>query len=395
VSTAPDAASRTVRLVMFCHFIAAFAALGMPPYYALILQQSLHGEPGFLAGAFYVVPTLFTALSSPWWGRLADRCGKRALLLRAQLGLALSFVLASYAQDAGSFLAALVLQGLLGGTFAASNAYLAAVVSGAALTRSLTAMQGSARAALVLAPIVLGLTLDEQAPLRLYRWLAVLPLLAALLIARLPEPQAAAATTRAASAPGSAAPEASAQQIWWLQAVFVFATVASFPYFLPQLQQSHPALPLWAGGTLFALPHLVYLLAAPWLSRRLCRPRWLPVLAAAFALLALSLFGQWQAAGLTAFVAWRLLMGLAMTAGYIALHALIAGVVHAGNAGRSFGGFESSAKWGAVAAGLGAGAAATTLGLAAPLLAGALVLGVAAAVCARRATRARALSLAS
>ncbi len=76
--------------------------------------------------------------------------------MRAQLGLAASFLLASYATNSFTFLAALVLQGVLGGTFSASNAYLATVASGTTLTRSLTAMQWSARAALVAAPPALA-----------------------------------------------------------------------------------------------------------------------------------------------------------------------------------------------------------------------------------------------
>ncbi|NUT17051.1 MAG: MFS transporter, partial [Cupriavidus sp.] len=177
---------QVVAVVMLCHFIAAFAALGMPPFFALILQRSLHNDVPWLAGAFYVVPTLLAAISAPWWGRLADRFGKKPLLMRAQLGLAASFLLASYATSSFAFLAALVLQGVLGGTFSASNAYLATVASGTTLTRSLTAMQWSARAALVAAPACLGLWMGAESPIVLYRWLALLPLAAAALIAWLP-----------------------------------------------------------------------------------------------------------------------------------------------------------------------------------------------------------------
>ncbi len=164
---------RIVATIMVCHFIAAFAALGMPPFFALILDESLHSNASYLAGWLYIVPIFFTAVSSPWWGRLADRYGKKPLLLRAQLGLAASFLLAGFAPNVAVFALALGLQGLLGGTFAASNAYLATVVSGAALTRSLNLMQWSARAALVAAPAGLGLLMTIESPLELYRYLAI------------------------------------------------------------------------------------------------------------------------------------------------------------------------------------------------------------------------------
>lgn len=376
-----------IAVVMLCHFVAAFAALGMPPFFALILERSLHSGQPFLAGWLYVVPTFFTALSAPLWGRLADRYGKKRLLLRAQLGLAASFLLASFAPNVAWFVAALVLQGLLGGTFSASNAYLATVVNGAALMRSLTLMQWSARAALVVAPLGLGWLLTQAAaPLQLYRWLAVLPVCAAAGIWLLPasaqaaeksaaEGAAAGAVNaaNAASVEGGAA-GATARQVYLLQWLFVFATVATMPYFVSYVQasQTTPAL----AGLLFGLPHLVYLLLAVPLSRWLGRSHLLATMAGACAMLALALAGQawsggahWQWLG-----AWRLLMGLGMTLAYLSLHGLIASLVKHDNAGRTFGWFESSSKWGAVAAGVGAGLLVQQAGLRAPFAAGAAVM---------------------
>lgn len=364
---------RVVAVVMLCHFIASFAALGMPPFFALILQRSLNNDAPWLAGAFYVVPTLLAALSAPWWGRLADRLGKKPLLLRAQLGLALSFLLAGFATSTTGFFAALVLQGVLGGTFAASNAYLATVASGATLTRSLTAMQWSARAALVVAPASLGLWMGVDSPIVLYRWLALLPLAAAALIALLPTGGMTANVAKRVPTPTLTAP-ATPRQIYALQFAFIFATVATFPYFISDLQQRLPALPEAAAGVLFGLPHLVYLVTAPLLSRRLGLVPSLGLLAAGYGALLLSLAAQATPLGLAALVGWRLLMGAAMTIGFIGLHALVASVVHIGNAGRTFGWFESSSKWGGVAAGLMAGAAVGAAGTRSPFLLGAAAL---------------------
>lgn len=369
-----------VPAVMASHFVAAFAALGMPPFFALVLQQSLHNDARFLAGWLYVVPTAFTALSSPWWGRLADRYGKKQLLIRAQLGLAASFLLAGFATDTWMFVAALALQGLLGGTFAASNAYLATVASGPALARSLTAMQWSARAALVVAPVALGLVLQAglaASPIEVYRWLALLPLLAAVLAAFLP---AGGAAQRAPVKQGpTCLPELSARDVYGLQFAFVFATVVTFPYFASHVQQQFSAVSTAGAGLLFGLPHAFYLVAAWPLTRWCTRGRRGLWLAGSFTALLLSLLGQALTGSMAVLVTCRLLMGAAMTLGFIALHGLIAATVHAGNAGRSFGWFESSAKWGAVAAGLAAGIVVQAFGLTAPFLLGAAALATATA----------------
>lgn len=367
-----------VATIMVCHFIAAFAALGMPPFFALILDRSLHGDATFLAGWLYVVPTFFTALSSPWWGKLADRYGKKPLLLRAQLGLAGSFLMAGFAPNIWVFCIALVFQGLFGGTFAASNAYLATVASGAALTRSLTLMQWSARAALVVAPIGLGwLMMTVDSPLVLYRYLALLPLCAAGLIWRLPAQPTQARATAAAKAGGGAA-AATAIQIYALQFVFVFAMVLTFPYFVPFITSDGGAVSPALAGLLFGLPHLVYLLCAMPFSRHLGQERLLGTLALCCLLLGVSLLGQALMPALAAVAAWRVVMGLAMTAAYIVLHGLIAGLVNGANAGSTFGWFESSSKWGAVGAGLVAGIAVQSIDLRAPFFIAALVMLLAA-----------------
>lgn len=369
-----DGQRLVVGTIMAGHFIAAFAALGMPPFFGLILEKSLRSESAYLAGWLYVVPTFFTAVSSPWWGRLADRFGKKPLLLRAQLGLAGSFLLAGYAPTTWVFFCALLLQGLLGGTFAASNAYLATVVDGTALTRSLTLMQWSARAALVIAPAGLGLlmtTLDS--PLVMYRYLALLPLLAAVLIWQLPAGPGQA--TRQSRAPASGVGiEASARQIYAFQFAFVFATVITFPYFVPFVQAGAAPVSPALAGWLFGLPHLVYLLGAVPLSRYLGRGRLVLTLAPACLVLAASMLGQAVAASLPSIAAWRVVMGLAMTVCLISLHGLIAAVVHGRDAGATFGWFESSAKWGAVGAGLSAGAAIQAFDTRLPFFASALVM---------------------
>jgi len=366
----------TVAVVMVCHFIAAFAALGMPPFFTLILEKSLHADARFLAGWLYVVPTLFVALSSPWWGRIADRYGKKLLLVRAQLGLAGSFLLAGFAPNVTVFVLALALQGVLGGTFAASNAYLAGVVSGPTLTRSLTAMQGSARAALVAAPICLGVWLGVDSPIELYRYLAALPLIAAALIWALPDTAATASGAQVQASSGAAG-AATPQLIYALQFLFVFATVLTFPYFVAYAQARFPQLSGMWLGVLFGLPHLAYLMtAAPLAAWLVTRPA-MRTLGVAFAALMISLAAQTQVSSLGGLVAWRLMMGLAMTAGFIALHALIAGVARAGTAGRLFGRFESSSKWGAVCAGLCAGWAAELAGSSAPFVVGAAVMALA------------------
>ena len=395
----PALARRQVHAVAGCYFVASFAALGLPPYLTEILPELGDGAARW-AGLLYIVPTVFGAVGAPLWGRLADRFGRKRLLLRAQLGLALAFLLAGWADSIGTFAAALVLQGVLGGTFAASNGYLGAALEGNALSRALTLMQGSARAALVLAPIVVGSLTPWLSPHRQYALLAVLPLAAALMLAALPEPPRspgasarnaghaghaaaeatespevvmaaeAAAARPAEPAPASGrAPVTSLRALYALEFAFVFSTVISFPYLISLVKEQLPGTGPLLSGVLFALPHMCYLVGAMAVHAVFrTRPRTAIVLG--FGCIALGLAGHGLADSLASFVAVRLLLGVGLTLGLVALSVLAAACAKGRAPGGLFGSIEFFSKAGAVAAGLAAAAGNDWFGPAAPVLTG-------------------------
>ncbi|MDX1464083.1 MAG: MFS transporter [Halomonas sp.] len=377
---------RRVRGVMLCHFVASLAALGMPPFFAILLSEEFASTQLQLVGWLYVLPTVFSALAAPWWGRFADRYGARRSLIRAQIGLALGFLLASQAGSVGGFALALAVQGLLGGTFAASNTWLAGELEGEPLARALTAMQASARAALVVAPILFGTLIGGISPLTLYAWLALLPLAAAALVATFPAHGSAHEAAKAVDSasgetrhgPSTAGETVSPALLLWLQFGFSFACVVTYPYFIADLQGRFAELSTATLATLFSLPHLVYLALSAPLGKALGRYGPRRTLTLAFAAMALACGAQYGLDG----NAWpsqagmwlaRLAMGLTMTAAFVALHRLMSGASRQ-RAGRLFGRLDAAAKWAGVAAGLCAGVLASRFGLASPLLASAWVL---------------------
>ncbi|MFE2108513.1 MFS transporter [Kitasatospora sp. NPDC059463] len=378
---------RQVNAVAACYFVASFAALGLPPYLTAILPGL--GDPdGTWAGVLYIVPTVFSALGAPLWGRLADRFGRKRLLLRAQLGLAVSFLLAGAAGSLTAFTLALVLQGFLGGTFAATNGYLAAALDGPRLSRALTLMQGSARAALVAAPILVGALSPWIDPHRQYLLMAVLPLTAAGFLLLLPEPgrppardasvaaesaeaarTARTAETAEASGVADEPPRAPLRVLYAFEFAFVFATIISFPYLIALAEQRLPGVSGTTTGVLFALPHLCYLVfAARTHTAFLHRPH--TGLALGLLLVALGLAGHAVAGSLAAFAAVRLLLGAGLTLGLVSLAVLAAEAARGRPPGRMFGTLEFVSKGGAVAAGAVAALVNGRFGATAPVLAG-------------------------
>ncbi|MEV0600453.1 MFS transporter [Streptomyces sp. NPDC050315] len=370
----PALGRRQVHAVAGCYFVASFAALGLPPYLTEILPD-LGDHAARWAGLLYIVPTIFGGLGAPLWGRLADRFGRKRLLLRAQLGLAAAFLLAGWADSLATFTAALVLQGILGGTFAASNGYLGAALEGPALSKALTLMQGSARAALVFAPIVVGSLSPWLSPHRQYALLAVLPLAAAGMLALLPEPP------RARTAPKKAEPEVAAtsqpergsagalRALLALEFAFVFSTVISFPYLIELIKERIPGTGSMVSGVLFALPHMCYLAGAMAVHAAFrTRPRL--GIALGFACIALGSAGHGVAGSLPTFIAVRLLLGAGLTLGLVCMSVLAADCAKGRAPGGLFGSIEFFSKAGAVAAGLAAALGNGLFGPSAPLLIG-------------------------
>ncbi|MER7581460.1 MFS transporter [Kitasatospora sp. NPDC097691] len=359
---------RQVHAVAACYFVASFAALGLPPYLTAILPGL--GDPqARWAGILYIVPTVFSGLGAPLWGRLADRFGRKRLLLRAQLGLTVSFLLAGAADSLPAFTLALVLQGFLGGTFAATNGYLAAALDGSRLSRALTLMQGSARAALVAAPILVGALSPWIDPHRQYLVMAVLPLAAAVLLSLLPEPACPEAPEATAGRASGKAASAPLLTLYAFEFVFVFATVISFPYLIALAEQRLPGVDGTTTGVLFALPHLCYLVFAA-RTHRLFDSRPHTGIAIGFGFVALGLAGHAVAYSLPVFIAVRLLLGGGLTLGLVCLAVLAAGAAKGRPPGRMFGTLELVSKGGAVAAGAVAALANGRFGAAAPVVAG-------------------------
>lgn len=367
---APGLTRGQLHAVAGCYFVASFAALGLPPYLTEILP-ALGDERARWAGLLYVVPTVFSALGGPLWGRLADRFGHKPLLLRAQLGLSLAFLLAGAAGSLPLFALALVLQGVLGGTYAASTGYVgAAIADRIAMARALTLMQGAARLSLVAAPIVVGALTPWLPPQRQYLVLAVLPLVAASMITTLPTPPRPAPTARI-RADHTGRTWTHPVGLYALEFGFVFSTVISFPYLVVLISQTAPSTPPAVAGLLFALPHLVFLAAAMPLHGPVGdRPR--AALACGLGLVAIGLTGHVLAHGLAGLVLVRLCFGVGLTLSLVALSALAADASRGRPPGALFGWIELFSKGGAVAAGVVATLTNAVWGAASPMAWGAV-----------------------
>jgi MFS family permease len=352
---------RLITSVLLGHYLSALTALGIPLYLPHILADLAPDTPGWAIGILFVLPTLCTALAAPIWGRWADRNGCRLSLLRAHAGLLAGFLLAGFSPNLTVFVLALIIQGTLGGAMSASNAYLSTQFKGGDLSRALNWTQYSARLAMISGPVLMGLLAARGMGVSMYHSLACLPLLAFVLV--LPVPKDAprqGLDSEGAEVLGELPQDMS--RLIAVQFLFSFAMVVTLPYFMPfgkQLGISSDAM----IGVLYSMPHLVYLLALPWVQRYPGN-----LLLPGLALLAISNALQFWSVQAEPLVILRLVSGAGMLLSFVGLHRCLSQRSQNGGAGRLFGWFDSSGKWAGTAAGVGAALVSQTFGIASPFL---------------------------
>ncbi|CAM3330330.1 MULTISPECIES: multidrug efflux MFS transporter MdtG [Yersinia] len=146
-----------------CFLTGAAFSLIMPflPLYVEILGVTGHQALNMWSGLVFSITFLFSAIASPFWGSLADRKGRKIMLLRSALGMGIVMVLMGMAQNIWQFLALRALLGLLGGFIPNANALIATQVprhkSGWALG---TLSTGGVSGALI-GPLIGGLLADS------------------------------------------------------------------------------------------------------------------------------------------------------------------------------------------------------------------------------------------
>lgn len=105
--------------------------------------------------------TFFSAfLATPVWGILGDKYGRKAMVVRAIWGLAVSQVLIGLAQDAFQVVAFRVVQGAISGFIASALALVSTNTPRHKIGYALGLLQSSTAAGMVLGPFVGGLLAD-------------------------------------------------------------------------------------------------------------------------------------------------------------------------------------------------------------------------------------------
>jgi len=130
-SPGPDEDHWYVNLVVctagsFTTIVAMTLLLPFLPLYVEEIGVRGHAAIVQWSGVAYGATFFTAALTAPIWGRLGDRYGRKLMLIRASLGMAIAMSLTGMAEDVWQLVAVRLLTGLLGGYASGSMILVAA-----------------------------------------------------------------------------------------------------------------------------------------------------------------------------------------------------------------------------------------------------------------------------
>lgn len=154
---------RTLIVLFFSQMATAIGFSSIFPFLPLYVK-SLGSSTGMsvelLAGLVFSAQAFTMMLASPVWGRLADRYGRKLMIIRASFGGAIVLLMMAFAQSAEQLIALRALQGLISGTVAANSALLASQVPRERMGYAMGTLQVGLGAGVAFGPLIGGIVAD-------------------------------------------------------------------------------------------------------------------------------------------------------------------------------------------------------------------------------------------
>jgi len=352
---------RNLAVCMFGSFTTIVAMTLLLPFLPLYVAQlgvAEHAAVVQWSGVAYGATFLSAALVAPLWGRLADRYGRKLMLIRASLGMAVAMALIGVAQNVWQLAGLRLLAGLLGGYASGSMLLVATQTPKARSGWALGTLSSAIMAGNLAGPLIGG-ALPPMIGIRNTFFAAgavifVAFVATALLIREAPRP--ATSPTRGA-ADGARAPQAPFDRrplvaMWITGMLLMLANMSIEPIitvYVAQLVRDAAHVTMMAGVVMSAAA-LGSILSAARLGRLADRVGHWNVITGCLAVAALLLVPQAFVDASWQLVLLRFLMGLALGGLLPCIAAVIRHNVPEGTAGRMLG-YSVSAQYAGQVAG--------------------------------------------
>lgn len=140
-------------------FIAGIAFSEIMPFLSLYINtlgNFSHQQLNFWSGIVYSGTFIVSAVVSPWWGKLADKKGRKPMILRAGIGMSVVIACMGLIQNVGQLLLLRMLQGVFAGFISNSNALVATETPKTNSGQALGTIASATTAGTLLGPLVGG-----------------------------------------------------------------------------------------------------------------------------------------------------------------------------------------------------------------------------------------------
>nr|WP_253956222.1 MFS transporter [Lactiplantibacillus pentosus] len=136
---------RNLIVLWFCTFVAGMAFSEIMPFLSLFVSQLgdfTKAQVTFYSGLAFAADYAISAISAPLWGIIADKKGRKIMLLRASFGMAVAMGLMGLVTNVWQLIALRALQGVFAGFISNAQALVASQAprkySGRALSTLIT-----------------------------------------------------------------------------------------------------------------------------------------------------------------------------------------------------------------------------------------------------------------
>lgn len=140
-------------------FIAAISFSLVTPFLPLFLKTALGVKHNLViwSGIAFSSSLISSAVLSPVWGALADKYGRKIMIIRSGLGIGLVYIISAFVHNLYLFIFLRILMGVLSGFIPSSTALVATNTPEDKLSHSLGILQTGIAAGTIMGPLFGGL----------------------------------------------------------------------------------------------------------------------------------------------------------------------------------------------------------------------------------------------
>ncbi|WP_165850307.1 MFS transporter [Lactiplantibacillus plantarum] len=151
---------RNLIVLWFCTFVAGMAFSEIMPFLSLFVSQLgdfTKAQIAFYSGLAFAADYAISAISAPLWGIIADKKGRKIMLLRASLGMAVAMGLMGFVTNVWQLVALRALQGVFAGFISNAQALVASQTPRKYSGRALSTLITGAVSGQLFGPVIGGL----------------------------------------------------------------------------------------------------------------------------------------------------------------------------------------------------------------------------------------------